>query len=109
MKNKFDSYWLIIGVILGLSCLIALVTWVRMPADFPFIVRTNVEGLRYLGERYLVWLIPVIAAIFVLLNQFIVKYFFRSNKRLNKLVLFANIGIVLLTLIISIQWWWLNT
>lgn len=106
--NGPHRYWAIIAITLGMSYLLAFITWRKLPNTFPLVLRSNLQGLRYLGGRYLVWLIPILGGLFIFINQIINLQFFPDNKRLNKLVLFANIGIAVLVLVISIQLWWFN-
>jgi hypothetical protein len=72
------------------------------------ILRTNDFGSNFLANRYAIWQIPILGIILILINSFLSHLLKKNQENLSKLLLFANIGIAILLLLISLQVYWLN-
>lgn len=76
--------------------------------NFPVILRTNDFGTNFLANRYAIWQIPILGVILIIINSFLSHLLRKNKENLSKLFLFANIGIAILLLLISLQIYFLN-
>lgn len=125
MKNILKKSWLLLGMSFIISIFLNWLVFQKTAPNFPVIFRSNDFGINFLGNRNLLWQIPVLGIIFVYINYrlsrlFRVKretrfwskadrfLFEDSNKNLSNLLFFANIGVAVLVLLISAQIYILN-
>jgi len=103
MKSKLQKSWLFLGAGFVISIFLNWLVFEKTGPNFPVIFRSNDFGINFLGNRNLLWQIPVLGIIFLYINYQLSLLFKDSNKNLSKLLFFANIGVVVLVLLISIQ------
>ena len=108
MKNISQKSWILLGASFVISIFLNWIVFKKTGPNFPIIFRSNDFGINFLGNRNLLWQIPVLGIIFVYINYWLSRLFQDSNKNLSKLLFFANIGVALLILLISIQIYFLN-
>jgi hypothetical protein len=108
MKNKLQKSWLFFGVGFIISIFLNWLVFYKTGSNFPVIFRSNDFGINFLGNRNLLWQIPILSIIFIYINYKISQLFQDSNKNLSKLLFFANIGVVVLVFLISVQIYILN-
>ena len=108
MKNKLQKSWLFFGAGFIISILLNWLVFQKTGPNFPVIFRSNDFGINFLGNRNLLWQIPVLGIIFIYINYQLSLLFQDSNKNLSKLLFFANIGVAVLVFLISAQIYILN-
>jgi len=108
MKNVQQKAWTLLGVSFIVSILLNWLVFRRAGTNFPVIFRSNDFGINFLGNRNLLWQIPVLGMVFVGINYSLSRLFEKSNKNLSKLLFFVNIGVAVLILLISSQIYFLN-
>ena len=99
---------IIIAVLIILSLILNFLVFQKSSPNFPVILRTNDFGTNFLANRYAIWQIPILGVILILINSFLSHLLKKNKENLSKLFLFANIGIGILMLLISIQVYLLN-
>lgn len=107
---RFKQLWSLI-IIVGLniiSLLLFFFVFYKSRPNFPIIVRTNDLGINYLINRYYIWQIPFSGILIIIINSILSYVFQKTQKYLSKLLFFANIGITILLLLISVQLYFLN-
>jgi len=108
MKNKLQKNWLFLGTGFIISIFLNWLVFQKTGPNFPVIFRSNDFGINFLGNRNLLWQIPILGIIFVYINYQLSLLFQDSNKNLSKLLFFANIGVAVLVFLISAQIYILN-
>jgi len=108
MKNISQKRWLLLGISFVISIFLNLLVFIKTGPNFPVIFRSNDFGINFLGNRNLLWQIPVLGIIFVYINYWLSQLFKDSNKNLSNLLFFANIGVAVLIFLISVQTYLLN-
>jgi len=124
MKNKLQKSWLLLGLTFVISIFLNWLVYRKTGPNFPVIFRSNDFGINFLGNRNLLWQIPVLGIIFIYINYWLSRLFQSSNyepkannkvlskrgsyKNLSKLLFFANIGVAVLVFLISAQIYILN-
>lgn len=108
MKNKLQKSWLFLGTGFIISIFLNWLVFQKTGPNFPVIFRSNDFGINFLGNRNLLWQIPILGIIFIYINYRLSQLFQDSNKSLNNLLFFANIGITVLVFLISVQIYILN-
>lgn len=108
MKNILQKSWLLLGTSFVISIFLNWLVFKKTGPNFPVIFRSNDFGINFLGNRNLLWQILVLGIIFVYINYWLSLLFQSSNKNLSRLLFFANIGVAVLILLISIQIYFLN-
>ena len=108
MKRIPQKSWLLLGISFVISIFLNWLVYRKTGPNFPVIFRSNDFGINFLGNRNLLWQIPVLGIIFVYVNYWLSQLFQNSNKNLSNLLFFANIGVALLILLISTQIYFLN-
>ena len=108
MKNKLQKSWLFLGTGFIISIFLNWLVFQKTGPNFPVIFRSNDFGINFLGNRNLLWQIPVLGIIFIYINYQLSLLFKDSNKSLNNLLFFANIGVAVLVFLISAQTYILN-
>ena len=108
MKNILQKSWLLLGTSFVISIFLNWLVFKKTGPNFPVIFRSNDFGINFLGNRNLLWQILVLGIIFVYINYWLSHLFQSSNKNLSRLLFFANIGVAVLILLISIQIYFLN-
>jgi len=108
-SNKLNK----LGVYLVLACflislLLNFLVFQKSSPNFPVILRTNDFGTNFLANRYALWQIPILGIILILINSFLSHLLKKTRENLSKLFFFANIGIGILLLLISLQIYFLN-
>jgi len=106
LRNKLYICFLL-GCFL-ISFLLDYFVFKKSAPNFPVILRTNDFGTNFLANRYAIWQIPILGVILILINSFLSHLLKKNKENLSKLFLFANIGIGILMLLISIQVYLLN-
>jgi len=99
---------IIIAVLIILSLIWNFLVFQKSSPNFPVILRTNDFGTNFLANRYAIWQIPILGVILIIINSFLSHLLKKNKENLSKLFLFANIGIGILMLLISIQVYLLN-
>jgi len=99
---------IIIAVLIILSLILNFLVFQKSSPNFPVILRTNDFGTNFLANRYAIWQIPILGVILIIINSFLSHLLKKNKENLSKLFLFANIGIGILMLLISIQVYLLN-
>ena len=108
MKNISQKSWLLLGVSFVISIFLNWIVFKKTGPNFPVIFRSNDFGINFLGNRNLLWQIPILGMVFVGINYLLLQLFEKSNKNLSNLLFFVNIGIAFLILLISTQIYILN-
>jgi len=108
MKKILQKSWILLGASFVISIFLNWLVYRKTGPNFPVIFRSNDFGINFLGNRNLLWQIPVLGIIFVYINYWLSRLFQSSNKNLSKLLFFANIGIATLVFLISVQIYFLN-
>ena len=111
MKKLILRNKLYICLLLGcffISFLLDYFVFKKSAPNFPVILRTNDFGTNFLANRYAIWQIPILGIILILINNFLSRLLRKNKENLSKLFLFANIGIAILLLLISLQIYFLN-
>jgi len=108
MKKILQKSWILLGISFVISIFLNYLVFKKTGPNFPVIFRSNDFGINFLGNRNLLWQIPVLGIVFVYINYWLSQSFQNSNKNLSKLLFFANIGVVVLVFLISIQIYILN-
>ncbi len=124
MKNISQKSWLLLGTSFVISFFLNWLVFRKTGPNFPVIFRSNDFGINFLGHRNLLWQIPVLGIIFVYINYWLSRLFQSSYyepeannkvfakqgsyKNLSRLLFFANIGVAVLILLISVQIYFLN-
>ncbi len=108
MKNKLQKSWLLLGASFIISIFLNWLVYRKTGPNFPVIFRSNDFGINFLGNRNLLWQIPVLGIIFIYINYWLSRLFQGSYKNLSKLLFFANIGVAVLVFLISAQIYFLN-
>jgi len=99
---------IIIAVLIILSLILNFLVFQKSSPNFPVILRTNDFGTNFLANRYAIWQIPILGVILIIINSFLSRLLRKNKENLSKLFFFANIGIGILMLLISIQVYLLN-
>ena len=105
-SNKLGVYF--ISACFLISFLLNFLIFKKSSPNFPVILRTNDFGTNFLANRYAIWQIPVLGVILILINSFLSRLLRKSKENLSFFLLFANIGIAILMLLISLQIYFLN-
>ncbi len=108
MKNKLQKSWILLGISFVVSFFLNYLVFKKAGTNFPVIFRSNDFGINFLGNRNLLLQIPILGMVFVGINYLLLRLFEKSNKNLSKLLFFANIGVTVLILLISVQIYFLN-
>ena len=108
MKNISKKSWLLLGMSFIISIFLNWLVYRKTGPNFPVIFRSNDFGINFLGNRNLLWQIPVLGIIFIYINYWLSQLFQSSNQNLSKLLFFANIGVAVLVFLISTQIYILN-
>ncbi len=108
MKNISQKSWLLLGTSFVISIFLNWIVFKKTGPNFPVIFRSNDFGINFLGNRNLLWQIPVLGIIFIYINYWLSRLFQGSYKNLSKLLFFANIGVAIFILLISTQIYFLN-
>ncbi len=108
MKKISQKSWLLLGTGFIISIFLNWLVYRKTGPNFPVIFRSNDFGINFLGNRNLLWQIPVLGIIFVYINYWLSQLFQSSHKNLSKLLFFANIGVAVLVFLISAQIYFLN-
>lgn len=108
MKSKLQKSWLLLGASFIISIFLNWLVYRKTGPNFPVVFRSNDFGINFLGNRNLLWQIPVLGIIFVYVNYWLSQLFRGSNKNLSNLLFFANIGVAVLIFLISAQIYILN-
>ena len=108
MKNKLQKSWLFLSAGFIISIFLNWLVFEKTGPNFPVIFRSNDFGINFLGNRNLLWQIPILGIIFIYINYRLSLLFQDSNKNLSKLLFFANIGVAVLVFLISAQIYILN-
>jgi len=108
MKNKLQKSWILLGASFVISIFLNWLVYRKTGPNFPVIFRSNDFGINFLGNRNLLWQIPVLGIIFVYINYWLSRIFQHSDKNLSNLLFFANIGVAVLIFLISAQIYILN-
>ncbi len=108
MKNISKKSWLLLGMSFIISIFLNWLVYRKTGPNFPVIFRSNDFGINFLGNRNLLWQIPVLGIIFVYINYWLSQLFQHFNKNLSNLLFFANIGVAVLVFLISAQIYFLN-
>lgn len=108
MKNISKKSWLLLGMSFIISIFLNWLVYRKTGPNFPVIFRSNDFGINFLGNRNLLWQIPVLGIIFVYINYWLSRLFQHFNKSLSNLLFFANIGVAVLVFLISAQIYILN-
>lgn len=108
MKNIKQKSWILLGVSFVVSIFLNWLVFRKAGTNFPVIFRSNDFGINFLGNRNLLFQIPILGMVFVGINYSLLQLFEKSNKNLSKLLFFANIGVAVLILLISAQIYFLN-
>jgi hypothetical protein len=99
---------IILLLILIFSLGLNLLVFYKARPNFPVILRTNDFGINFLANRYAIWQIPILGIALILINSFLSYLLKKNQENLSKLLLFANIGVAILLLLISLQVYLLN-
>jgi hypothetical protein len=107
LERIFKKAWFfIVGCIL-ISFLLSWLVFGKTAPNFPVVFRSNDFGINFLGDRNLLWIIPLLGMVFIGINFWLSQLFQDNNKLYDKslswLLFFANIGVAVLVLLISIQ------
>ena len=107
VHNIIGKIWFFIGGCILISFILSCLVFEKTTPNFPVIFRSNDFGINFLGNRNLLWTIPILGMIFIGVNFWLFQLF-QDNKKLNDkslswLLFFANIGVAVLVLLISIQ------
>jgi Mn2+/Fe2+ NRAMP family transporter len=112
MKRIKQRFWILIGAVITICIFLNWLVFQKTAPDFPVIFRSNEFGINFLGHRNLLWIIPILGVVFIGLNFWLSQLFQENNriqeKNLNWLLFFANIGIAILVLLLSVQIYFLN-
>jgi len=108
MKNIKQKTLILLGVSFVVSILLNWLVFRKAGTNFPVIFRSNDFGINFLGNRNLLLQIPILGVAFMGINYSLLQLFEKSNKNLSKLLFFANIGVAVLILLISVQIYFLN-
>lgn len=107
VRNIIGKIWFFIGGCILTSFILSWMVFQKTTLNFPVIFRSNDFGINFLGNRNLLWIIPILAMIFIGINFWLSQSFQANNKindkSLSWLLFFANIGVAVLVLLISIQ------
>ncbi|MDD5760782.1 MAG: hypothetical protein PHF45_01865 [Candidatus Pacebacteria bacterium] len=112
VQNIVGKIWFFIGGCILISFLLSWSVFQKTMPNFPVIFRSNEFGINFLGHRNLIWVIPILGMIFISINFWLRELLEENSeiqeKNLSWLLFFANIGIAVLALLISIQIYILN-
>jgi len=104
--------WFFIGGCFVISLIFSWLVFQKTAPNFPIIFRSNEFDINFLGNRNLIWVIPILGMIFVGINFWLSELLKRKDnleeRDLSWLLFFANIGIAILVLLIGIQIYILN-
>jgi len=107
MEKLIQSESLLVFCFL-LSLVILFSVYLKTAPDFPVIVKPNDFGYNFLTQRLRIWYIPLLSFLFIAINKLIYQIALGRKRNLSLLVKFVNLEIAVLTLIISLQVFFLN-
>jgi uncharacterized membrane protein len=107
LEKILKKVWFFIGGCILISFFLSWLVFEKAAPNFPVIFRSNDFGINFLGNRNLLWVVPILGMIFIGIN-FWLSQLLQDNskfheKNLSWLLFFANIGIAVLVLLISVQ------
>ena len=112
LKKIRKKIWLFAVGIFLISFILNWLVYQNSGPNFPVIYRSNEFSINFLGSRNFIWIIPILGMIFIFINLWIIDLLKVKNnseeRNLSLLLFFANIGIVILVFLISIQIYFLN-
>ena len=104
--------WLLVKGSFIISFVLNWLVYQNTGPNFPVIYRSNEFSINFLGSRNYIWIIPILGMVFIFINLWIKNLLKAKNnseeKSLSLLLFFANIGITILVLLVSIQIYFLN-
>jgi hypothetical protein len=107
LKKILKKVWFFIGGCILISFFLSWLVFDKTAPNFPVVFRSNDFGINFLGDRNFLWIIPILGMIFIGINSWL-SQLIKDNrglydKSLSWLLFFANIGVSVLVLLISIQ------
>lgn len=108
MKKLFKNLSVFFAILLAFSFILVLLVYLKSGAKFPVILKRNELGFNFLTQRSRIFNFYILGIIFLLSNLFLARKIQIEEINLRKVLNYANIVIVLLLFIISLQIYFLN-
>ncbi len=109
MKGKFIKYFKLIGFLLLISSFaLILLVYLKSAPNFPVVLKRNELGFNFLTQRQRAFNFYILGIIFLSVNFLISKKVEIKGVNLKKVLNYANIVIVVLVFLISLQIYFLN-